>query len=251
MRLEKYIATSGITSRRAAKQAIREGRVTVNGSHVLIPGHRINVETDCVAFEGKRVEPVKEHVYVMLHKPAGYLTTRRDERNRATVMELVADISENIYPVGRLDLETEGLLLLTNDGLFAYRLMHPSHEIPKTYLAWVRGIPSAAGLERLRKGVTMPGGRKTAPASIEPSTQEDFTGSAITQFKVIIHEGKKRQVRLMFKAIGHPVIRLKRIQVGEMRLGNLPPGQYRRLSPAEIASCFVSSSRSFLSVAQK
>ncbi len=258
MRLEKYIATSGVASRRAVKRAILAGRVTVNGARVLIPGHPINVATDRVEFDSKKVEPVKQRFYVMLHKPAGYLTTRRDERNRPTVMELVRDISESIYPVGRLDLETEGLLLLTNDGTFAYRLTHPSHEIPKTYLAWVDGIPNDAAVERLRKGVAIPSG-KTAPAKIRCISEKDFDEPwkktampnranrmsrrrkpvlPVTRFKLVIHEGKKRQVRLMFKAVGHTVTRLKRIQVGEVRLGNLPPGQYRFLTPAEIANLY-------------
>lgn len=230
MRLEKYIATAGIASRRAAKKAIHEGRVTVNGEPVFVPGHPIDTNADCIVYDGKRVTSTAERLYVMLHKPAGYVTTRRDERGRPTVMDLVQDISENIYPVGRLDLETEGLLLLTNDGDFAYRLTHPSHEIPKTYLVWVEGVPSEKALRQLREGITIPSG-KTAPAKV--SRCGDSTGS---QFKMILHEGKKRQVRLMFKAIGHRVVRLKRIQVGELRLGNLPPGQHRLLSPAEVAS---------------
>ncbi|MDE0087665.1 MAG: pseudouridine synthase, partial [Candidatus Poribacteria bacterium] len=134
MRLEKYIATSGIASRRAVKRAIREGRVTVNGTEIFIPGHPIDVESDCIEFEGKQVEPLTERIYLMLNKPAGYLTTRRDERGRPTVMDLLTELPESIYPVGRLDLETEGLLLFTNDGNFANRLMHPSHEVDKTYL---------------------------------------------------------------------------------------------------------------------
>ena len=244
MRLEKYIATSGIASRRAVKKAIRAGRVTVNGTHVLIPGHPIDAQKDCIAFEGKRVEPLTEHIYVMLHKPAGYLTTRRDERGRPTVMDLLRDLPDTIYPVGRLDLETEGLLLFTNDGEFAYRLTHPSHEIEKTYLAWVDAVPSAQAIERLRTGVTIPSGR-TAPAKIrqldvavEPiSSPRRKTSKArtVAKFEVIIHEGKKRQIRLMFKAIGHPVIRLKRVRIGRLGLGNLQRGQYRFLTPAEIA----------------
>ena len=146
MRLEKYIATSGIASRRSVKKSIQAGFVTVNGEPVLVPGHPINVGIDTVEFEGKQVEPLAEHIYLMLNKPAGYLTTRRDERGRPTVMDLVADLPDTIYPVGRLDLETEGLLLFTNDGDFAHRLLHPSHEVEKTYLAWVKGIPSDTGV---------------------------------------------------------------------------------------------------------
>ncbi|RKU06187.1 pseudouridine synthase [Candidatus Poribacteria bacterium] len=239
MRLEKYIATSGIASRRAVKRAIREGRVTVNGTDTFIPGHPIDAEKDFIEFEGKRVEPLTERIYLMLNKPAGYLTTRRDERGRPTVMDLLTDLPKSIYPVGRLDLETEGLLLFTNDGNFANHLMHPSHEIDKTYLAWVEGVPSQRALERFRNGIAISSG-KTAPAKIKQlnvktANSKKYKNGAVAKFRVIIHEGKKRQVRLMFKAIGHRVIRLKRIRIGTLGLGNLPQGQYRFLTPTEIA----------------
>ena len=232
MRLEKYIATSGIASRRSVKRSIQAGLVTVNGELVLVPGHPINIEMDTVEFEGKQVEPLAEHIYLMLNKPAGYLTTRRDERGRPTVMDLVADLPNTIYPVGRLDLETEGLLLFTNDGDFAHRLLHPSHEVEKTYIAWVKGIPSDTEVQRLRQGVTISSGT-TAPAKVKRlRLSKDSTS---TKFEVVIHEGKNRQVRLMFKAVGHPVIRLKRVQIGNLRLGNLPSGAHRFLTPEEIA----------------
>ena len=233
MRLEKYIATSGIASRRAVKKSIQAGLVTVNGEPVLVPGHPINVETDTVEFEGKPVEPLTEHIYLMLNKPPGYLTTRSDERGRPTVMNLVSELPESLYPVGRLDLETEGLLLFTNDGDFAYRLLHPSHEIEKTYLTWVQGAPNDVAIQRLREGVTIPSGT-TAPAKVK--RLKASKDGASTQFEVVIHEGKKRQVRLMFKAVGHAVIRLKRIRIGNLRLGNLPQGQYRLLTLQEITA---------------
>ena len=252
MRLEKYIATSGIASRRSVKKSIHTGLVTVNGKPVLVPGHPINVEIDSVEFEGKQVKPLAEHIYLMLNKPAGYLTTRRDERGRPTVMDLVADLPDTIYPVGRLDLETEGLLLFTNDGDFAYRLLHPSHEVEKTYLAWVKGVPRDDAVQRLRQGVTIPSGT-TAPAKVKRLRVEarnviqgmDFVylktksprpyHGETTKFEVVIHEGKKRQIRLMFKAVGHPIIRLKRVRIGNLRLGTLPSGQYRLLTADEIA----------------
>ena len=232
MRLEKYIATSGIASRRAVKKSIRAGTVTVNGAPVCIPGYPIDVETDSVEFEGKRVEPLTEHIYLMLNKPPGCLTTRHDERGRPTVMDLVADLPHTIYPVGRLDLETEGLLLFTNDGDFAYRLLHPSHEIKKTYLAWVQGAPRDDAIQRLRQGITIPSGT-TVPAKVK-WLKASKDGKS-TQFEVTIHEGKKRQVRLMFKAVGHSVIRLKRVQIGTLRLGNLPAGAYRLLTSEEVS----------------
>ena len=231
MRLEKYIATSGIASRRAVKKSIHAGLVTVNGEPISVPGHRINVETDTVEFEGKRVEPLTERIYLMLNKPAGYLTTRSDERGRPTVMNLVADLPDSIYPVGRLDLETAGLLLFTNDGDFAYRLLHPSHEIEKTYLVWVKGVPNDTAVQRLREGVKIPSG-PTAPAKVE--RLKISRDGASTKLEMVIHEGKKRQVRLMFKAVGYPVIRLQRVQIGNLRLGNLPQGQYRFLTPGEV-----------------
>ena len=233
MRLEKYIATSGIGSRRAVKKSIRAGLITVNGETIFVPGHPIDVGTDTVVFDGKLVEPLTEHLYLMVNKPSGYVTTRRDERGRPTVMSLVADLPDSIYPVGRLDLETEGLLLFTNDGDFAYRLLHPSYEIEKTYLVWVKGIPNDTAVQRLRQGVTIPSG-KTAPAKVKRlKTSRD---EASTQFEVVIHEGKKRQVRLMFKAVGHRVIRLKRTRIGNLCLGGLPQGQYRFLAASEITA---------------
>ena len=236
MRLEKYIATSGIASRRAVKRSIQAGLVTVNGEPVLVPGHPINVGIDVVEFEGKQVEPLAEHIYLMLNKPAGYLTTRRDERGRPTVMDLVADLPDTIYPVGRLDLETDGLLLFTNDGDFAYRLLHPSHEVEKTYLAWVKEVPSDDAIQQLRQGVTIPSGT-TAPAKVKRLRVSQDSTTA--KFEVVIHEGKKRQIRLMFKAVGYPVIRLKRVRIGNLRLGNLPSGQHRFLTPEEISELMV------------
>ncbi len=233
MRLEKYIATSGIASRRSVKKSIQAGCVTVNGELVLVPGHPINVETDSVEFEGKRVEPLTEHIYLMLNKPAGYVTTRHDERGRPTVMDLVADLPDTIYPVGRLDLETEGLLLFTNDGNFAYQLLHPSHEVEKTYIVWVQGVLREDAVQRLRTGVTLPSGT-TAPAKVKRlRVSQD---GASTKFEMVIHEGKKRQIRLMFKAVGHRVIHLKRVGIGNLRLGNLPSGRYRLLTLEEISA---------------
>ena len=240
MRLEKYIASSGIASRRSIKRSIREGHVTVNGVQITTPGHPIDVESDSIEFQGRLVEPITEHIYLMLNKPPGYITTRSDERGRPTVMDLLDDLPKSIYPVGRLDLETEGLLLFTNDGNFAFRLMHPSHEIEKTYLAWVKGVPSERALTRLRDGVSIRGGR-TAPAKIELLKVKTHSGKNMmdsgktAEFRVKIHEGKKRQVRLMFKAVGHNVIRLKRICVGTLELGKLPQGEYRFLTPVEVS----------------
>lgn len=245
MRLEKYIANSGIASRRAVKRAIREGLVTVNGIEIFIPGHPIDTENDIIEFKGEHVQPLTERLYLMLNKPAGFLTTRRDERGRPTVMDLLGDLPKSIYPVGRLDLETEGLLLFTNDGNFANRMMHPSHEINKTYHAWVKGVPTERAINRLRNGVTIPGG-VTSPAKIKRLNVKNVpirrdkkkvkSKESISKLRVIIHEGKKRQVRLMFKAVGHRVVRLKRTRIGTLGLGDLPMGQYRLLTPTEVAN---------------
>ncbi|MDE0300935.1 MAG: pseudouridine synthase [Candidatus Poribacteria bacterium] len=228
MRLEKYLAKSGVASRRTAQKQIIAGRVTVNNKRVLIPGTHIELDRDFIEVDGQPVEGTPKPVYLMLNKPPGYVTTVRDERHRPTVMEFVKDIPERIYPVGRLDRDTEGLLLLTNDGEFANRLTHPRHEVKKTYIAWVRGKPSKKAIHRLRKGVKIKGGF-TSQAEIAPiSHRQDHT-----QFRISIREGKKRQIRRMFQAVKHEVTFLKRIAIGELMLGDLPVGRYRMLSPTE------------------
>lgn len=231
MRLEKYLAKSGFASRRTAQKQIVTGRVTVNDERVLIPGTHIELDNDLVKVDGQRVEGTPDKIYLMLNKPPGYVTTVRDERNRPTVMEFVKDIPERIYPVGRLDRDTEGLLLLTNDGEFANRLTHPRYEVEKTYVAWVRGKPSQKAIHQLQKGVRIEGGF-TSQAEIAPiSHRKDRT-----QFRITIHEGKKRQIRRMFQAVEHEVTFLKRIAIGGLGLGDLPIGQYRTLDATEIDS---------------
>ncbi len=229
MRLEKFLSESGIASRRDAKRYISEGRVAVNGERVLIPGTHIAPQRDAVTFNGESVCGQPRQIHLMLNKPAGYVTTVRDERGRPTVMALVGDISERIYPVGRLDLDTEGLLLMTNDGDFAHRILHPSHEIQKTYIAWVEGHPNRGAIQRLRKGIEIEGGI-TAAAQVRQIERREGE----SRFKVVIHEGKKRQIRRMFHAVGHDVLHLKRIGVGSLTLGRLPIGKYRPLTPSEI-----------------
>ena len=231
MRLEKFLSESGIASRRDAKKHISAGRVTVNGERVLIPGTHIAPQQDEIIFDGKQVGGKPKQIYLMLHKPAGYVTTVRDEQGRPTVMALVSDISERIYPVGRLDLDTEGLLLMTNDGDFAHRILHPSHEIQKTYVAWVEGQPNRREIQRLRAGIEIEEGVIT-------SAQVDQIGRTErqAQFRIVIHEGKKRQIRRMFHAVGHDVLDLKRIRIGSLSLGRLVIGKHRFLTPAEIES---------------
>jgi pseudouridine synthase len=228
MRLEKFLAESGIMSRRTAKKCISDGRVTVNGECAQIPGTHIAPDTDEVKVDGKPIQEKPKLIYLMLNKPPGYLSTRHDERSRPTVMDLVCDIPERIYPVGRLDMDTEGLLLMTNDGAFAHKLTHPSHEIEKTYIAWVEGEPGREAVDRLRAGVMIQDG-KTAPAKVVQIGSE----KGCTQFRVVIHEGKKRQIRRMFGVIQHKVISLKRVQIGSLSLGTLPRGKYRLLTQTQ------------------
>ena len=231
MRLEKFLSESGIASRRDAKQYITAGRVSVNSERVLIPGTHIAPQQDEITFDGKPIRGKPKQIYLMLNKPAGYVTTVRDERGRPTVMTLVPDISERIYPVGRLDLDTEGLLLMTNDGDFAHRILHPSHEIQKTYIAWVEGQPNRREIQRMREGIEIEEGVVTS-AKVDQTERREGQ----TQFKVVIHEGKKRQIRRMFHAIGHDVLHLKRIGIGSLSLGRLSIGKYRLLTPPEIES---------------
>ena len=231
MRLEKFLSESGITSRRDAKRYISDGRVSVNGERVLIPGTHIAPKRDEITFDGEPIRGKPNQIYLMLNKPAGDVTTVRDERGRPTGMALVGDIAERIYPVGRLDLDTEGLLLMTNDGDFAHRILHPSYEIQKTYIAWIEGHPNRQAIQRLREGIEIEDG---IAASAQVNHIERREGQS--QFKVVIHEGRKRQIRRMFHAIDHEVIHLKRVKIGSLSLGRLPIGKYRFLTPGEIKS---------------
>ena len=231
MRLEKFLSESGIASRRDAKKYISAGRVSVNGEKVLIPGTHIDPQKAEITFDGKLIRGKPRQIYLMLNKPAGYVTTVRDERGRPTVMALVRDIPERIYPVGRLDLDTEGLLLMTNDGEFTHRILHPSHEIQKTYIAWVDGQPNQREIQRLREGIEIEEGVITSAKINQIGKKERQT-----QFRVVIHEGRKRQIRRMFYAVGHEVIHLKRVGIGSVSLGRLSIGKYRLLTMAEIAS---------------
>ena len=231
MRLEKFLSESGIASRRDAKKYISAGRVFVNGERVLIPGTHIDPQRAEITFDEEPIRGEPKQIYLMLNKPAGYVTTVRDERGRPTVMELVSDISERIYPVGRLDLDTEGLLLMTNDGDFAHRILHPSHEIQKTYIVWVEGQPNRREIQRLREGVEIENGTITSAKVNQIGKRKGQT-----QFRVIIHEGRKRQIRRMFHAVGHDVVHLKRVGIGSLSLGRLPIGEYRSLTPTEIES---------------
>ena len=235
IRLQKMIAAAGIASRRAAERLITDGRVTVNGRTVRELGTRADPERDDIRVDGRRVARAARRRYLLVHKPAGYVTTRSDPQHRPTVLDLIPDVREYVYPVGRLDYDSEGLLLLTNDGPLAAILTHPRHGMPRVYEAVVRGVPTPAELQRLAAGVTLDG-RRTAPAEVRllPRGGTDRASTADARVRLVLHEGRNRQVRRMFDAIGHPVRRLRRTRQGPLALGRLKPGQARDLTPAEV-----------------
>jgi pseudouridine synthase len=226
-RLNKYLGRSGVASRRQADEIIAEGRVTVNGVRVTLPGSKVDEQTDRVELDGKRVLPVSGYLYVMLHKPRGYVSTVRDPHAPRSALDLVR-VKRRLYPVGRLDKDSEGLLLLTDDGELTLRLTHPRYEHEKEYRLLVRGTPGADNLDRLRQGVLLEDGL-TAPATVLVEREEIQE----TWVRVTLHEGRKRQLRRMFEAIGHPVLKLIRVRVGTLQLGNLAPGKWRFLSEGE------------------
>lgn len=228
MRLNRYIASAGIASRRKADQLIEAGQVRVNGALIDVLGYDVQ-PGDKVEVAGRLIEPSKSHVYIMLNKPKGYITSTADEKDRPTVMSLVEDTGERLFPIGRLDYNTQGMLLLTNDGDLAYHLTHPKHQIPKTYRVRVNGVLSPERIARLRKGVDI-GGFVTSPAQVEVVKQ--LERSAVVE--ITIHEGKNRQVRKMFAAVGNKVIELERVAIGQLKLGRLKPGHYRNLTAREI-----------------
>lgn len=228
MRLNKYIAHAGIASRRKADELTINGNVKINGLTMREPGY--NVESgDVVEVNGQRICGQEKMEYVLLNKPKGYITSMRDEKGRPVVTELVTDVNARLFPVGRLDYNTSGMLLLTNDGELTYRLTHPKHHVAKTYRALVKGVLSKEKLARLRKGVDI-GGFVTSPAQVNVIKQAER--SAVVE--IILYEGKNRQVRKMFAAVGNPVQELERIAVGELRLGRLKEGHYRKLTKNEI-----------------
>jgi len=228
MRLNKYIAEAGVCSRRKADELIAAGKVRVDGAVVCTLGAGVP-EGARVEVEGRAIRPQTQKVYIALNKPKDCITTTVDERGRPTVMPLVADAGEGLFPVGRLDGATTGLLLFTNDGDFAYRLTHPRHEMEKVYHARVSGSLSQEKLEKLRKGVPIEN-YTTAPAGVSLLRQGER--SALVEIR--IHEGRNRQIRKMFAAVGCRVLELERTQIGEVRLGGLKPGHWRKLTRREI-----------------
>jgi len=228
MRINKYIAQAGVASRRKADELVANGNVKVNGLTLKEAGYDVK-EGDVVEVNGHIILPEEEKVYILLNKPLGYVTTVSDDKERLTVMDLVQDIDARLFPVGRLDYNTCGMLIMTNDGDFAYRLTHPKHQMPKTYRARVAGVLSNEKCAKLRNGVDI-GGFVTSKAEV--NIVKGFPRSTLVD--ITIHEGKNRQVRKMFKAVGNNVQELERIAIGNVRLGRLAIGHYRKLTKEEI-----------------
>ena len=228
MRINKYIAQAGIASRRKADELIANGNVKINGAVMKEPGYDVQ-DGDRVEVNGKLLSGTKKMEYVLINKPLGMVTTVEDDKDRLTVMECVRDIDARLFPVGRLDYNTSGALIMTNDGDLAYHITHPKHEVYKTYRARVAGVLSREKVAQLRRGVDI-GGFVTSRARVDIIKGNSHS----TIVEISIHEGKNRQVRKMFAAVGNPVQELERIAIGEIRLGHLKTGHYRKLTKEEI-----------------
>lgn len=229
MRLNKYIAECGIASRRGADKLISEGKVKVNNKVVTTLGTEINEYNDTVVVDERKITLVTRDIYIVLNKPKGCVTTVKDDKGRKTVMDYISVKDKRLFPIGRLDYDTEGMVILTNDGDMAYKLTHPSHEIPKTYIAKVEGEIPEADLAKLRNGVPLDG-VLTHRSKVKLLGVEDN----ISRVEITIYEGKNRQVRRMFEYIGKNVIFLKRTKIGDLRLGGLGRGMSRYLTDKEI-----------------
>jgi 23S rRNA pseudouridine2605 synthase len=231
-RLQKIIAAAGIASRRKAEELITGGLVSVNGQVVTELGSKADAERDHIRVNGKLLHGPERHVYLLMNKPKGYVTTLRDPEGRPTVMNLLHGVGARVYPVGRLDYASEGLLLLTNDGDFAHVLMKAASHVPKTYMVKVAGKPSSEGLGRLRGGLFIPSERgrrvKTAPAKVRVIRESENPW-----YEVTLIEGKNRQIRRMFEEIGHHVEKIKRVRYGPLEL-DVHPGKFRKLNPEEV-----------------
>ena len=229
VRLQKYLAEAGIASRRKSEELILSGRVSVNGKAVLKLGAKVDEEKDVIEFDGRRVVKNQKYVYVIFNKPEGCVSTVKDQFGRKTVLSYLKNIKERIYPVGRLDYDTSGLLILTNDGELTYTLTHPKHNVPKTYIAAVDKVPSKDAVLKFKNGIVIDG-YKTAPADLKIIKKDD-KGAVL---KIIIHEGRNRQVRKMCAFIGCEVLRLKRVAVGNIKIDGLKKEEYRFLREDEI-----------------
>lgn len=228
IRLQKFLSEAGVASRRKAEDMIRAGAVKVNGITASI-GDSVDPKKDTVTVKGKRVRKESNLRYILLNKPRGYVTTADDELGRKCVTQLVSDVKERVYPVGRLDRVSEGALIMTNDGEFANLMMHPSHHVPKTYRVTVRPAVTAQQVEQLEDGIELDG-RMTLPAQVHVISKEE--GRAVLE--IVLYEGRNRQIRRMCEALELEVARLRRVAVGPVKLGMLKPGQWRDLTPAEV-----------------
>lgn len=233
VRLQKLLSMAGVASRRTAETLITEGRITVNGAVVATLGAKADPATDDIRVDGRRVRPVTVQRYLLLYKPIGYVTTRRDPQGRRTVLDLLHGVREYVYPVGRLDYDTEGLLLLTSDGDLAARLTHPRHGVERVYEATVAGEPDARAVASLRDGVVIDG-RRTAPARVVAGSTVSRGRHVTTRLTITLREGRNRQVRQMCATVGHPVRTLRRTRMGPLSLRGLRPGDWRDLTPAEL-----------------
>ncbi len=232
-RLQKVIARAGIASRREAERLIREGRVSVNRSTVTELGTKVDPACDVIVVDGKKITSLPAHLYIMLHKPPGYVSTLRDPEKRPIVVDLLGSVGTRVFPVGRLDYDAEGLLLLTNDGPLAHRLHHPRYGIRRTYEVKVKGVPSEEALARIRTGIPLEDGM-TLPARAR------FLRKAIhnSWMRITLCEGRNRQVKRMCTAVGHPAIKIKRVSFGTLTLGTLEPGRHRYLTREEVKSLY-------------
>lgn len=229
VRLNKFLALAGVASRREADRWILEGRVSVNNQVVEELGLKVDEDKDVIRVDGRKIQVETRPVYILLYKPAGYLVTLKDPFRRPTVKALLPASLGRIFPVGRLDLETEGLLVLTNDGELAFRLSHPRYGVKRVYLAKVKGEPNKDALSRMERGVRLEG-EKTAPAKavlLAPGQKSSW-------LRLELREGRKREVREMCRAVGHPVLELRRVEFAGLGLGSLKPGQWRHLEPGEV-----------------
>jgi 23S rRNA pseudouridine2605 synthase len=231
-RLQKILARAGIASRRKAEELIRQGRIAVDGRVITELGVKADPDRADITVDGQPVT-VEEKIYLLLNKPVGYVTTLADPQGRPIVTDLLAGIPQRVFPVGRLDFDTEGALIMTNDGRLAHFILHPGYEVNKTYIAVVRGAPSSEKITRLREGIVLDG-QRTWPAHVRILARK----KGDTTLEIIIHEGKKRQVRRMLSEIGHSVKTLKRTAYGNLQLGSLSPGSYRRLTEKDLKKIF-------------
>lgn len=229
-RLQKVLAHAGIASRRKCEEYITSGRVEVNDEQVTEMGFKVDPEVDIIKVDGRRIN-VENKVYLMMNKPKGVITSVKDPQGRKVVTDFLKGISQRVYPIGRLDYDSEGLLLLTNDGEFANLMTHPKHQVKKTYLASVKGVPHGSLLDKLRQGIQLDDGM-TAPAEVEYHDVNPEKNESV--ISITIHEGRNRQVRRMFEAINYPVTKLKRIRYGPLFLEGLPRGKVQTLTPQQV-----------------